>query len=146
MPDINELTEALSGQMATLVQAPLLRIAAVYENNQRDDGDWSWEAASIVEAVHDILEELGVIGRCPVCSYDFARAAPGSAGAEECPMWDRHTCSGGCGNTNDECTCDCCSECGYYDCECPRCGRCEERLDDCSCEDELKQWPADATT
>jgi hypothetical protein len=146
MPDINQLTEALSGQMATLVQSQLLRIAAVYENCQEDDGDWSWDSNSIVEEVHTILEELGVIARCPVCQYDFACASPGAISADSCPQWDRHACSGGCGESNDECTCSCCDACGCYDCECPRCGMCEERTSDCQCEDEVKLWPVDATS
>src|SRR4051794_40428096 len=98
MPDIKQLTEALTGQVLTLFQAQLLRIASVYENNQDDDGDWSWDSNNIVEGVHTILEELGVIARCPVCQYDWANSSPGAVSADSCPEWNRHLCSGGCGN------------------------------------------------
>jgi hypothetical protein len=144
MTDINQLTEVLSAQLTTVVQAPLIEIAACFQEGQDDDGDYSWNPDNIVEAIYPILARLGVIKRCEECNYDFAWANTTPPETGDCPNWDSHSCSGGCGNTNDECSCDCCDVCGYYDCECPQCENCEERTRDCTCTEAEKMWPADA--
>jgi len=143
MPDVEQLTEVLTAQLMTTLQAPLIEIAACFENNQDDEG--IWDACNITEAIFPILERLGVIHRCEACDFDFAwTPGAGEAGPGNCPQWDSHSCEGGCGNTNDECTCENCSHCGYYDCECPQCENCEESIHECGCSETDRMWPANA--
>ena len=137
MPDVGQLTEVLTAQLITTLQAPLIEIASCFQNNQEDDddGDWSWDAISITEAIFPILERLGVIHRCEECGYDFAWANTTPPGSGDCPNWDGHSCEGGCGNSNDECTCDC---------ECPVCENCEYVTSECTCTEAERIWPANA--
>jgi hypothetical protein len=85
------------------------------------DSDGSWDSCAITEAVMDLLRVEGIdrLAQCDHCSTWFPIHV-----YDDCPYWDSHPCGGGCGETNENCTCDCCNECGYYDCECPKCTKC----------------------
>lgn len=97
------------------------------------DAEGQWDACSITEAVMELIVRDGGdrITKCPQCSTNY----PWSM-YDDCPYWDNHQCSGGCGETNENCTCENCDECGYYECECPHCIRCDCKRSECECPEE----------
>jgi hypothetical protein len=100
---------------------------------QGSDSDGQWDSA-ILESVMAFIvaEDAGArLAKCDHCGTTYAPSK-----WDYCPYWDNHPCAGGCGNTNDDCTCDNCSQCGCYDCECPRCTRCGEIPGECPCPEE----------
>jgi len=112
----------------------IVKIADLYIENS--DGDGSWEPCDIIEAVMSLLVEEGrgsLLTQCGDCSTWYPLST-----WDSCPYWDSHPCSGRCGNTNEECSCDDCPDCHIYyeDCECPHCTRCGEKRGDCSCPEE----------
>lgn len=112
----------------------IIKIADLFIENSDSDG--SWEPSDITEAVMSLIVSEGntgqtLLGQCGHCSTWYPYRT-----WEDCPYYDDHPCSGGCGETNNDCTCDNCSDCGYYECECKRCTKCGERPGDCPCPEE----------
>jgi len=106
------------------------KIADLYIDNSDSDG--SWESIEIAAAVMNLLVMEGDrLACCEHCGTNFPMSM-----YDDCPYYDGHPCSGGCGETNECCTCDCCNYCGYYDCECKRCTKCGEVQADCPCPEE----------
>jgi hypothetical protein len=109
------------------------KITELYIDNSDSDG--SWEACDITEAVMALLVAEGRdrLGQCQVsdCQTWFPINV-----YDDCPYWDSHLCTGGCGETNENCTCGCCTNCGYYECECSRCTKCSEVRGECQCPEE----------
>jgi hypothetical protein len=107
------------------------KIADLYIRYSDDDG--SWDACDITEAVMSLLTHEGAdrLGQCPVCATWYPVEL-----YDGCPYYDGHECGGGCGHTNEECTCEDCPTCGCYECECPSCRRCGLVEDDCDCPEE----------
>lgn len=100
---------------------------------QGSDSNGSWDSR-ILEMVMGLIAREGSdrIARCTVCSTHYPTHL-----YDDCPYYDDHQCAGGCGETNNDCTCDCCGECGYYDCECPHCTKCANKRSECECPPEL---------
>jgi len=112
----------------------IIKIADLFIDNSDSDG--SWEPYDITEAVMSLIASEGnqgqqLLGQCGHCSTWYPYRS-----WDSCPYWDSHPCDGGCGETNENCTCDCCEYCGCYECECPRCRKCGEVRADCGCPEE----------
>jgi hypothetical protein len=107
------------------------KIADLYIDHSDSDG--AWEPCDITEAVMSLLTTEGRdrLSQCPDCSTWFPIQT-----YDDCPYWDDHQCSGGCGETNNNCTCENCDDCGYYECECPVCTKCSEKPGVCKCPEE----------
>lgn len=107
------------------------KIGAIFIDQSDDDG--SWNSCEITEAVMSLLTSEAAVDRfaqCDDCKTWYPHSIYG-----DCPYYDNHICQG-CSNRNDECSCEDCSECGYYDCECPRCTKCGEVRAECECPEE----------
>ena len=104
------------------------KIAELYIDNS--DGDGSWDCIEIAFAVMNLLVMEGDrLSECGECGTKYPMYS-----LDNCPYYDSHDCSGGCGNRNDECSCDDCEYCGCYvdDCECLRCTKCGEVRAQCA--------------
>jgi hypothetical protein len=104
------------------------KIVDLFIDNSDNEG--GWDACAITEAVMSLLvsEARDRLGQCETCSTWFPIHL-----YDDCPYWDDHMCSGGCGEANHNCTCDCCKVCGYYDCQCPTCTKCGLIEGECQC-------------
>lgn len=96
------------------------------------DSDGSWDSC-ILEMVMNLVAEEGSdrIAHCAVCSTRYP-----THNYYDCPYYDGHPCEGGCGETNENCTCENCDDCGYYECECPHCTKCACKQSGCECPEE----------
>jgi len=110
------------------------KITDLFVDGSDDDG--SWDSDTITEVVMALLVREGSdrLAQCGHCSTWYPISMYG-----DCPYYDSHPCGGGCGNTNEECTCEDCPDCHIYyeDCECPRCQSCGEKRGECACEEEM---------
>ena len=104
------------------------KIVDLFIDNSDDEG--SWEGADICEAVMSFLVHEGSnrILQCGYCSTWYPHNI-----YDCCPYYDSHPCGGDCGETNENCTCDNCDDCGCYECECQRCTKCSYKQGECNC-------------